>query len=227
MRFIRSIAAWSCVAAITAGGAAHADPARPASLRRATIGLPRHTQRARDRFDRTWAFGASVGVGSPRGFAGAFVELRPWRALGVSVGGGAGGAFGPSVDVSVFLAPVGGTSWAIGAEGAFSHQFSYGKALSMPDGRAMPAGSNWLSAGLAVEFRPQRGMLVRVGAGRAWLMNTSAFGVLRANELAYAEANFNDALPGVTPLDAARAALAGETLSVWYVHVDIAPSWRW
>ena len=180
----------------------------------------------RDRFSRTVAVGATVGVGSPRGFAGGFVELRPWRAFGVSVGGGAGGTFGPSLDVSAVLAPIGGTSWAIGAEGAFSHQFSYGSGFAAPDGRAMPAGSNWLSAGVSVELHPSRGFLLRVGAGRAWLMNTSDFGVLSRNELAYAEDEYS-VIPGVTPLDAARAALNGETLSMWYVHVDIAPTWRW
>lgn len=228
MTFTRILAIWLGAAAIAAGPEAQADPVvRRRATRRAAIESPRPARRVRDRFEGTWAFGATVGVGSPGGFAGAFAELRPWRALGVAVGGGAGGAFGPSVSVSALVAPLGGTSWAIGAEGAFSHQFSYGRSFAMPDGRAMPGASNWLSVGVAVELRPRRGMLLRVGAGRAWLLDTGAFGVLRPNELARAEADFSDSLPGVTPLDAAHSALAGDTLSVWYVHVDVAPSWRW
>jgi hypothetical protein len=42
---------------------------------------------APDRFARTVSVGTSVGVGGPRGIAGAFVELRPWRALALSAGG--------------------------------------------------------------------------------------------------------------------------------------------
>ncbi len=146
--------------------------------------------------------------------------------MGVSLGGGAGGSFGPAVDVTVLVAPLGGRAWALGVEGSYAHQFSYGAGLSLPDGRAMPRGSDWLSAGLTVELRPTRGMMLRLGAGRAWLMNTGDFGVLRREEIAWAESNTTP-LPGVDPLDAARAALAGETLGVWFVHLDVAPSWRW
>lgn len=180
----------------------------------------------RDRFSRTVLVGASVGVGSPRGFAGGFVELRPWRAVGLAVGGGAGGAFGPSVDVTAQVAPLGGTAWALGGEAAYSRQFSYGTDVAMPDGRTMPAHSDWISAGLSFELRPSRGFMLRVGVGRAWLLNTSDFGVFRSNELAWVERNYA-VPPGVTPLDAARAANAGETLGVWYVHIDLAPAWRW
>lgn len=180
----------------------------------------------RDRFQRTVLIGATVGVGSPRGLAGGFIELRPWRAIGVSVGGGAGGGFGPSLDVTALVAPLGGRIWALGLEGSYSHQFSYGAGLSLPDGRTMPTGSDWLSAGVNFELRPSRTLMIRVGVGRAWLMNTSDFGLLTRNELTYAESVYN-VVPGVTPLDAARAALDGETLSMWYAHVDIAPAWRW
>jgi hypothetical protein len=191
-----------------------------------TPAAPAVPRTVRDRFRGTVLIGATVGVGSPRGFAGGFIELRPWRALGVSVGGGAGGGFGPSLDVTALLAPLGGRSWALGVEGAYSHQFSYGVGLSLPDGRAMPAGSDWLSAGVTFELRPTRTLMLRVGVGRAWLMNTGDFGVFTRNELAYAQSQYG-VVPGVNPLDAARASLDGETLSMWYAHVDIAPAWRW
>ncbi len=219
MRLARSVLVMGCLFA----SAASAQP-RP-RVRRAHAASRVH-HGVRDRFARTVLFGATVGVGSPRGFAGGFVELRPWRALGLAVGGGAGGGFGPSLDVTATVAPLGGRAWALGVEGSFSHQFSYGRSLAMPDGRAMPAGSNWLSAGVSFEVRPSRHLMLRVGAGRAWLVNTRDFGQLDRNELRYAEAQY-DVVPGVNPLDANRAALDGETLGVWYVHVDIAPSWRW
>jgi len=180
----------------------------------------------RDRFRGTILVGATVGVGSPMGFGGGFVELRPWRAFGVSAGGGAGGAFGPAVAVSTTLAPLGGRVWALGVEGAFSHQFSYGGDLATPDGRTMPAGSNWLSAGISFEVRPSRSLMLRVGVGRSWLLNTSDFGVFRRDEIEWVAQN-STTPPGVSPLDAARAAHAGDTLGVWYCHLDVAPSWRW
>jgi hypothetical protein len=183
-------------------------------------------RRVRNRFERTVLVGASAGVGSPYGFAGAFVELRPWRAASLSVGGGVGGGFGPSVGAMLNLNPLGGTTWALGVEAGLSHQFTYGRDLALPDGRTMPAGSDWFSGGVVFEGRPSRFLMFRVGAGYTTMLNTGDFGIVRANELAYAE-SFYDALPGVTPLDAARAALAGDTLGTWYFHIDIAPSWRW
>lgn len=184
-------------------------------------------RRVRDRFSRTILFGATAGVGSPRGIAGAFLELRPWRAFGVSVGGGAGGIFGPGIDVSAVLAPVGGISWAIGVEGSYSHQFGYGLGVTLPDGRALPSGSNWASAGVALEFRPSRSSMVRLGAGRTWLLNTADFGIFTRTELDYVQNEVGAIVPGATPLDAARAALDGQTLSMWYVHLDVSPAWRW
>ena len=181
---------------------------------------------ARDYFRHTLSLGATVGVGSPIGLTGAFVELRPWRAFGMSVGGGLGGSFGPSVAATVFVSPIGTRRWALDLEASLSHQFAYTQGHSLHDGRALPGSSNWISIGVASEWRPSRSLLLRVGVGRAWLLDTSAYGVLHQNELAEAEQAVGP-LPGTTPVDAARAALAGETLGVWYVHLDIAPSWRW
>jgi hypothetical protein len=187
---------------------------------------PARTRVARDRFQGTILLGASVGVGSPFGLAGGFLEVRPWRAFGVAVGGGAGGAFGPAVAATAVLAPFGGRAWALGVEGGLSHQFSYAQGLAMPDGRAMPPSTQWASVGGSIEVRPSRGLMLRVGAGRAWLLNTADFGVFRPAEVELAAQHFTPP-PGATPFDAARAAHDGSLLGVWYVHVDIAPAWRW
>jgi hypothetical protein len=184
------------------------------------------TRSRRNRFDRTLLVGVSTGIGSPSGFGGVFVEMRFARAFGLSIGGGAGGAFGPAVHVGTVFTPLGGTSWAIGAEGYFSRQFSYARDVGIPGGRVMPAGSNWLSLGAVTEFRPTRTTMLRVGAGYSWLTNTSDFGILSREEINYVAANYTT-FPGKTPLDAARASLASETLGVWYVHIDFAPTWRW
>ena len=182
-----------------------------------------------DRFGRTVSVGASLGVGGPRGVAGAFVELRPWRALALGGGAGLGGAFGPSFDATVSLTPVGTAGWSFGVSGSFSRQVMWTSSyagLQLPQGRSLPAGSNWLSAAVVNEFRPSTNMMIRVSAGRAWMLNTSQFGVLSVAQLPYLDA-VDPGVPGTTPLDAVRAAARGESLGVWFVQVDIAPSWRW
>lgn len=204
------------LAVLGAPAVARADPTSRAPRRRAT----------RDFFRRTIAVGASVGVGSPLGLTGAFVELRPWRALGVSLGGGLGGNFGPSVAATLFAAPVGTRRWALAVEASVAHHFAYTQGRALSDGRALPGASNWIGLGVASEWRPSRSLLVRVAVGRAWLLDTGDYGVLRASELPEAEQAIGF-LPGATPVDAAREAMTGGTLGVWYLHVDLAPTWRW
>ncbi|MBK8693266.1 MAG: hypothetical protein IPN17_13445 [Deltaproteobacteria bacterium] len=203
------------IALLAAAASAHADP--PQRARRRV---------ARDYFRHTISLGASVGVGSPLGLTGGFVELRPWRALGVSVGGGLGGNFGPSVAATVVVSPVGTRRWALALETSLSHHVAYAQGRALSDGRELPASSNWVGVGVASEWRPSRSLLLRVAVGRSWLLDTSGYGVIRQRELTEAEQAIGF-LPGVTAVDAARAAMAGETLGVWYVHIDIAPTWRW
>lgn len=203
------------LAAFTSTATVHADP-RPAARRRVV----------RDYFRRTLSLGASVGVGSPLGLTGGFVEMRPWRALGVSVGGGIGGNFGPAIAGTLIVAPVGTRRWALDIESSLSHHFAYAQGRALDGGRSLPGSSNWVSLGVASEWRPSRSLLLRVAVGHSWLLDTSDHGVLRESELPEAEQVVAN-LPGATPVDAARSALAGETLGVWYVHIDIAPTWRW
>ena len=181
---------------------------------------------ARDYFRRTVSVGASVGVGSPLGLTGGFVEMRPWRALGASVGGGVGGNFGPSVMATVLVSPVGTRRWAIDLEASLAHHFSYELGRTLDDGRMLPGASNWVGLGVASEWRPSRGFLLRIAVGHAWLLDTSEYGVLQESELPAAQQAVA-LLPGATPVDAAIAARAGDTLGVWYVHLDLAPTWRW
>lgn len=203
------------IALLVASATAHADP--PAPARRRVV---------RDYFRHTIALGASVGVGSPLGLTGGFVELRPWRAFGVAVGGGLGGNFGPSVAATVVASPVGTRRWALDLEASLSHHVAYAQGRVLSEGRALPGSSDWVGLGVASEWRPSRSLLLRVAVGRSWLLDTGAYGVLRAAELPEAEQAIGF-LPGATPVDAARAALGGDMLGVWYVHIDLAPTWRW
>jgi len=183
-------------------------------------------RRPRDRFRGTVSVGASVGAGSPRGITGAFVSVRPARWFGAEVGAGFGGAFGPGVDATVLVSPVGTRRWALDVTASLSRQFGWSSGPETPDGRSLPMASNWVSLGVASEWRPSRSLMLRVGFGRAWLLNTGDWATLRSNELDRADAALAG-LPGANPVDAARSALAGERLGVWFVHVDIAPTWRW
>jgi hypothetical protein len=212
---MRCAALVTLLALMSASATVHADPARPA--RRRVV---------RDYFRRTISAGATLGVGSPLGLVGAFVELRPWRAFGVAVGGGLGGSFGPTVGATVLASPVGTRRWALDLEASLSHHFAYSQGLALSGGRELPGSSNWVGLGVASEWRPSRSIMLRVAVGHAWLLDTSGYGVLRGSELPEAEQAIGF-LPGATPVDAARAAIAGDTLGVWYVHIDLAPTWRW
>ena len=174
---------------------------------------------ARDRFGSTLTLGISNGVGSPRGILGAFVEYRPWPAVGVAIGTGLGGSFGAAVDGTVLLSPFGGRSWRFDVTGSFSRQFSYLR-LGVPDGRSLPMQSNWISVGGAMEFRTEGGTMFRIGAGRAFLLDTSSYGVFSANEVSFVQSRA-PAIPGATPLDAAQAALRGDAFGVWFASVEI------
>lgn len=191
------------------------------SLGATTAGAtPRRQHRApRDRFGSTLMVGFSSGVGSPRGVLGAFVEYRPWAALGLAAGGGVGGTFGGGVDGTLLLSPFGGRSWRFDLTASYSRNFSYVR-LGLPDGRSLPMQSDWISAGAAVEFRSANGVMLRLGGGRAFLRDTSAFGALRSEEVTVMQ-NHMPQLPGGTPVDAAASASRGEDFAVWYGSVDV------
>ena len=59
--------------------------------------------------------------------------------------------------------------------------------------------------------------------GRGFLLNTSDFRIGTEAELRQVTL---PSIPGVSPIDAIHAAARDEGLGVWYVHIDIAPSWR-
>jgi len=179
----------------------------------------------RDRFAGTLSLGATVGAGSPRGIAGAFLELRPVRWLGFGGGGGFGGAFGPAVDGEVLLSPVGTRGWALDLGVAFSHNVSWVRGPVAPHHASLPNSTNWLSVEAASEFRPSHGLMVRVGVGHAWLLHPSDFAVATTSELSQLWLQIHG-VPGATPYDAVEAAAQGQGFGLWFVHVDIAPTWR-
>ena len=181
---------------------------------------PRRARHApRDRFGSTLTIGFSNGVGSPRGVLGAFVEFRPWSAVGVAVGAGLGGTFGGAVDATVLLSPFGGRGWRFNLTGSYSRNYAYVR-LALPDGRCLPMQSDWLSAGASLEFRNAHGVMFRINGGRTFLRDTADYGVLRSEELTIMQ-NYVPNLPGNNPVDAVASALRGEGFGVWYASIDV------
>lgn len=195
---------------VAVSSAAHAD-------------APRARRPRRDRFRNTISLGASAGIGGPLGVAGAFLEYRPWSWIAISAGGGAGGSFGPAVAGTLYLDPIRTRGWALGIGGSVSHNFSIVTGEVIPGRRPLPGGTNWLSAEVQTQFRPSRHLFIRVGFGRAFLLDTQAFRIGTEAELNSVNL---PAFPFATPIDAVRAAARNEAFGVWFVHVDIAPAWR-
>lgn len=183
--------------------------------------VPRRARRApaRDRFGSTLLIGFSNGVGTPRGVLGTFLEYRPWAAVGVAVGAGLGGTFGGSVDGTLIVSPFGGRAWRFDLTASYSRNYSYIR-LGLPDGRSLPMESDWISAGAAIEFRNQRGVMFRLNGGRTFLRDTSAYGVLDAAEVGIMQ-NYVPHIPGNNPVDAVSSALRGEDFAVWYASVEV------
>ncbi|MDB4932269.1 MAG: hypothetical protein JWM10_4753 [Myxococcaceae bacterium] len=182
--------------------------------------VPRRARRApRDRFGSTLLVGFSNGVGTPRGVLGTFVEFRPWAAVGVAVGAGLGGTFGGSVDGTLLVSPFGGRAWRFDLTASYSRNYSYVR-LALPGGPSLPMQSDWVSAGAAVEFRNQRGVMLRLNGGRTFLRDTSAYGVLGPSEVS-AMQNYVPHIPGSNPVDAVSSALRGEDFAVWYASVEV------
>ena len=177
----------------------------------------------RDRFTNTVSLGGTAGVGSPLGLLGAFVEYRPARWFALGGGGGLGGSFGPAAGATAYLDPIVTRGFAMGVGGSLSHNFSYVHGTVVEGRRPLPSGTNWASVEVEMQVRPSRHVFVRVGFGRGFLLDTAAFRLGSEAELAQVHL---PTLPGVSPVDAIRAAARGEQLGVWFVHLDVAGVWR-
>ena len=205
--------------ALTTSTVAQAQNAEPET----PVLRARHHRVRRDRWRNTLSFGFSSGLGSPIGVAGAFLEYRPIRWTSASVGAGFGGAFGPSVAGSIYVDPIVTRVFALGVGGSFSHAFSWRSGEIVPGRAPLPPSTNWVSVEIEAQLRPTRGLFMRIGVGRAFLIDTQAFAIGTTQELDAANLPH---LPFVTPVDAMYSAARHEDLGVWYVHFDIAPVWR-
>jgi hypothetical protein len=143
--------------------------------------------------------------------------------VSASVGGGVGGTFGPAIGGTLYVDPVVTKYVSLGIAGSYSHNFSWRSGEVLPGHPPLPAFTNWLSAEVDVQIRPTRGMFLRLGFGRAFMLDTQSFRIGTEQELDHA------ALPRfffATPIDAMYAAARDEGFGVWFVHLDIATTWR-
>ncbi len=207
-----------------AAGSTTAHAAPPASTSGFTSNaVPRVARVRRDRFANTLSLGLTMGAGSPLGWVGAFIEYRPIRWVAASAGGGFGGWFGPAFAGTVVVDPIGTRGWTLGAAVSLSHNFSWVQGQVVQGRSPLPAGTDWASVEVQTQIRPNRGMFLRFGIGRAFLLNTAAFRIVNEAELASIHL---PTVPGTSPTDAIRAAARDEALGLWYVHLDIAINFR-
>jgi hypothetical protein len=202
----------------------------PAIARAQTTGVeatgtaPRRRHHVRrDRWRNTISLGLTTGAGGPLGVVGGFLEYRPIRWVSASVGAGLGGSFGPAVGGTLYVDPIVTKYVSIGIAGSYSHNFSWRSGEVIPGRPPLPAFTNWLSAEVDVQIRPTRGMFLRLGFGRAFMLDTQSFRIGTEQELDEAR------LPRLffsTPIDAMYAAARNEDFGVWFVHLDIATVWR-
>ena len=184
---------------------------------------PRVHRPHRDRFRNTLSLGFTAGLASPLGVLGVFLEYRPIRWASISAGAGFGGTFGASVATSLYIDPIVVGPWALGVGGSYAHDFSYVSGVVVPGRPAIPSSTNWLSVELETQIRPTRGVFLRIGAGRAFLLDTQAFNIASVQEL---EAANLPVLPVSTPIDAMYAAARGQDFGMWFIHLDVAPTWQ-
>lgn len=175
--------------------------------------------------------GATVGLGAPLGFVGAFAEVSPRRPW--SLGWGVGvGTFGVAWAGSVRWAPLhhdgGATFVAAGYSGNFTPSDERGRM-----GWRVPAASRWANVEVGREWRFDARRSVRLAFGHAFLLNGGDFGcssALGGACAAASETTMGGWAPyrGVaTPSQAARASSLGEPRHFWFVHVDMGVLFGW
>lgn len=190
-----------------------------------------HEQRLRlrdRRLGRTVQAGASLGLGAPGGYVGAFAEVDPWRYAGVSWAVGLG-SLGVAVATTVWLRPLPAADsqqWVLGL--GPSVNLTPSSQRELPDRWLAPA-AWWLNAEVASEWRLDGGRFVRVGLGHAWLLNGGSFRCRGGGDGGVCAAASESNNPGWSPygggaLRTSNLIVANrndERVHLWFVHVDI------
>ena len=174
----------------------------------------------RAEFARRWrshlGLGVTVGAGSPLGVIGGFVEANFHPAIGLMIGGGSGGTFGPAIGGTVHVRPFRIDGFAPYIALGFSTNFIPAQYHSDPS-LVAPANAWWINLELGAEYRLPRNFALRLGVGWAILLNTGAFtnqqvgpqyGPLSNTEL------------GWDPVSAADSHDEGHALGFPFAHLD-------
>lgn len=160
--------------------------------------------------------GATVGIGSPLGLFGAFVDVNVVPAFGLTLGGGAGGTFGPALGATANFRPLRAGRFAGYVGAGVSTNFlpdAYRNSASIQ----VPANAWWFNVEVGAEYRSASGLALRLGVGLAPLLNTGAFTNVEYRNFYGPQSNTD---VGWDPVSAADAHDVGRALTVPYVHLD-------
>jgi hypothetical protein len=184
--------------------------------------IPRDTpEAAAASWRRRLALGGTFGIGSPVGLIGAFLEYNPISRIGIALGGGLGGNFGPALALSGYVRPFFLGRWAPVLGVGYSMNFTPGRyffdAMIAPAMR-VPSVSHWLNFEAGVEYRSPRGLLLRGAVGHNVMLNTGQFWNVEVPGM-YGPPD--SSLIGFDPISAADAHDRGEAMHFMYFHVDL------
>lgn len=168
-------------------------------------------------WNRRFAIGATVGVGSPLGLAGAWLDVNVSRWVGITGGAGLGGTFGPAVGFGIQGRLGFWDRWGVYTGIGLSTNFTLQQYLTHPALRA-PSNSWWTNFEAGVEYRARSGVLVRGGVGYALLLNTGDFE--NRESMGYYGPRGNVAV-GYDPVSAADAHDQGLAFGMLYTHLDV------
>ncbi|MEI8254485.1 MAG: hypothetical protein WCJ30_02310 [Deltaproteobacteria bacterium] len=183
---------------------------------------PRHVARGESRaavealWGRHLGLGATVGVGSPLGLFGAFAEINIVPMFGLTLGGGAGGTFGPALGGTLNFRPLRAGHFAGYVGAGVSTNFLPEQYRTSPSIQ-VPANAWWFNLEIGAEYRSATGLALRLGVGVAPLMNTGAFTNVAYQNFYGPQSNTD---VGWDPVSAADAHDLGRGLAVPYLHFD-------
>lgn len=167
-----------------------------------------------DRFDKTFAFGVSGGLGAPLGYGGLFVNVAPIKFLTLEVGGGTGGRFGPAIAEMVRVGvPSGRHSFSLGV--GLSQNFTTSTQrdkFPAATSDQVPGVSHFLNVEALWDVRFHR-FFTRFGIGVATLLNANKYsGLCGSNNVLCSQED-----TGFTPVSISQ----NKGTIAAYVHVDV------
>ncbi len=165
---------------------------------------------------RHLGLGATVGAGSPLGVFGAFADINIVPVFGLTLGGGAGGTFGPAIGGTANFRPLRAGHFAGYVGAGVSTNFLPDPYRNNPSIQ-VPTNAWWFNLEVGAEYRSTGGLALRLGVGIAPLLNTGAFTNVEYQNFYGPQSN---TAVGWDPVSAADAHDLGRGLAIPYIHLD-------